>query len=38
VIGGWDETVPISIEVDDKKIDVRLSFDGTWTADANEAR
>jgi hypothetical protein len=37
-IGGWDETVPISIDVNGNRIAVRLSFDGTnWIADAMDA-
>lgn len=32
-IGGWDESVPITISVDGEQLDVRLSYDGSrWTA------
>ncbi len=38
-IGGWDESVPIVIEVGGQKIDVRLSWDGAgWTADTEGPR
>lgn len=38
-IGGWDECVPIVIEVSGMKIDVRLSWDGArWTAEIEESK
>lgn len=38
VIGGWDESVPISIEVDGTTIEVRFTSDGgEWNADVKEA-
>jgi hypothetical protein len=37
-IGGWDESVPISIEINGQAIEVRLHFDGRgWTAEASDA-
>jgi hypothetical protein len=37
-IGGWDESVPISITVNGEAIAVRLGFDGPeWIANAQEA-
>jgi hypothetical protein len=33
-IGGWDESIPISIEANGNTVAVRLSFDGKWKADA----
>lgn len=39
VIGGWDESVPISVSMNGERIDVRLSYDGQrWTAEVERVR
>lgn len=35
-IGGWDESVPISIAVDSKRFDVHLTHDGHWSAEVED--
>jgi hypothetical protein len=37
VIGGWDESDPIMLEVNGVKVEVRLRFEGTWEAEVKEA-
>jgi hypothetical protein len=37
VIGGWDESVPIVLRVNDKTVEVRIRFgEAGWEADARE--